>query len=1065
MTYGYRVLMALTLTLLCALAAQAQYVDDYKLEAALSRKLAEIQMFDFADLHMEHLRKSFSGDEALNVLEGEYYAAKGVRSKAVAAFEKIKRGSRYYPDACLARAKFAASTKEKIEAYEEFFGMVTNPPSRQDDCELYVKAILGLSNALKTDGKAAQAAKVLEKLDGVECAGGGEIDPRMMVILKSQVKLDAADTTWDETGKITPAQKTLVEASLKEMEKLLWSPYDMPAAMAYVESARAKILLGKPDEALDIIVQATSFLSEMEEALGRDAAQHSPLAGAYYYIARAFHAQGRSKNDTKLLTKALKKYYKVVEDYDKSALAPKALHQMEILKEAMGVEIQGGGNLSAQQQMKRDTADALYRKGELAKAADLYLEAAALNLKWRSVPETLRYAVSCLYKSKRYLEAEAIAELLGSAYPRSEDSQKALYSLGVALTKAAKEAKGQKLKDEYTEASVGSFSRFVQIAPTDPNAAMAAWRVAEYQYAKGGKMRDERTRLQGAGASTREVNDAILAMRAAYEAAIPAYKVLVENYGSTEYGMKALYKLGWVYRIRDINDESAKYFLKYCEVQDRPTEEKAISKFYAAEQLLRIETVLDDGETDVRKIFETFNANIKHYETVIGHYTELIEWLSKKNGFPSNDNTARYLQYASAMIGWCYDGQAAKCREATDWIDAKVEALNAPIEAAKAAAAAAAPPEPAEGEAPATAPAPAAIPELSPQEAALVKALEGARPRYEAIWKDRMLKAVEAFEAYADEHKNDEAQTAPILGKLGAIYIIELDDQVKGQAAFERLTRTFPNSIVAKESAFTLGRVYIKNGKWDKANEILLKEKENLGKYSFGNLYSIATKLWRDESKSEIGLDPELVLAANEAILVMARDPKHEDHADAKKREEKVNFQMAEVLTHLKQYDKTLAVYDTMMRTAEANKQKTGRYSAFYFDILFGQGDVYKAQGDLVKARKNYEQVLTNINAEALPEQYNHAVYEVGASMAATDNEELVKKSISRFMQIIQFSDMDKNPEIAPWVQAAYAGAAKSFALINNLDEASKLRKEYLQKFPRGAYRKQIMSLPSPKFF
>jgi serine/threonine-protein phosphatase 2B regulatory subunit len=59
------------------------------------------------------------------VLEGEYYAAKGVRSKAVAAFEKIKRGSRYYPDACLARAKFAASTKEKIEAYEEFFGMVT----------------------------------------------------------------------------------------------------------------------------------------------------------------------------------------------------------------------------------------------------------------------------------------------------------------------------------------------------------------------------------------------------------------------------------------------------------------------------------------------------------------------------------------------------------------------------------------------------------------------------------------------------------------------------------------------------------------------------------------------------------------------------------------------------------------------------------------------------------------------------------------------------------------------------------------------------------------------------
>ncbi|MFT5130205.1 MAG: tetratricopeptide (TPR) repeat protein, partial [Rhodothermales bacterium] len=557
MTDGYRVLGTLALTVFCTLAAEAQFVDDYKIEAALSRKLAEIQMFDLADLHMTQMRKSFAGDEALNVLEGEYYAAKGIRSKAVASFAKLKRGSKYYPEACLARAKFGADNAEKIKAYEEFFGIVTKPPSHPDDCDAYTRAILGLSGAYKNDGKAAKAAKVLEKLNDVQCGGDGTIDPRMMVILKSQTKLDGADKTWDKTGRITTAEKALAQASLKEMEQLLWSPYDMPAAMAYVESARAHILLGAPDKALDIIVQATSFLSEMEKALGRDAAQHSPLAGAYYYIGRAFHAQGRVKeNDKKLLTKALKKYYKVVDTYSQSSLAPKALQQMEILKEILGIVKIGDPNASRaqEQKLKRETADALYRNGDLAKAADLYLQTAALDLKGSIVPETLRYAVSCLYKTKRYLEAEAIGELLGEVYPRSEDAQKALYSLGVALSKASKEANTPARKEEFTEASVNAFGRFVRLAPTDSKASMAAWRVAEYQYAKGGKMRKLKDELSKKGAPVKEINAAILAMRAAYEAAIPAYTVLEENYGSTEYGMKSLYKLGWVNRIRDVND-------------------------------------------------------------------------------------------------------------------------------------------------------------------------------------------------------------------------------------------------------------------------------------------------------------------------------------------------------------------------------------------------------------------------------------------------------------------------------------------------------------------------------
>ena len=83
--------------------------------------------------------------------------------------------------------------------------------------------------------------------------------------------------------------------------------------------------------------------------------------------------------------------------------------------------------------------------------------------------------------------------------------------------------------------------------------------------------------------------------------------------------------------------------------------------------------------------------------------------------------------------------------------------------------------------------------------------------------------------------------------------------------------------------------------------------------------------------------------------------------------------------------------------------------------------------------------------------------------MAAGDNEEIVRRSVARFMQVIQFADAD-SPRIRPSVEDAYIEVARALTSLGDQERAIEYKREYLAKFHDGRHRKAFNSLPPKRF-
>ncbi len=83
--------------------------------------------------------------------------------------------------------------------------------------------------------------------------------------------------------------------------------------------------------------------------------------------------------------------------------------------------------------------------------------------------------------------------------------------------------------------------------------------------------------------------------------------------------------------------------------------------------------------------------------------------------------------------------------------------------------------------------------------------------------------------------------------------------------------------------------------------------------------------------------------------------------------------------------------------------------------------------------------------------------------MGASDNEETVRKSVARFMQVIQFADTD-DPKIRLSVEDAYIEVSRALASLGDQERAIKYKREYLAKFHDGRHRKAFNSLPPIRF-
>ena len=1000
------------------LCVTASAIDEFAVEAKLSKRLIEIGMFDYATLHVEGLQKTGAEPEAVSILNAQLLAGQGKRSAAYDVLKGVKSSSKYYVPALLLIPAMTSDLKARVAAYQAYFKAVPEPPAGAENCRDWQGVVMRYADSLKKQNRPGEVEKTLKLLEkGCGPGEGGAVDENMVAMIGLRFKLEALE----KEAKPAPAK---VDAVIKELEKMRWG-MDYFSSLAYVEIARAMILKGKFQEAIELLAENTEFLMNMHTGVVKDtgSSAQSPLAGAFYYIGIGYEKIGDSKKEgtterKKMHAKAYKKFRKVATDFSDASIAVKALMAKDRVGQKLGGvrESSQGASALKQQGIQKESADAQYRDKKYDRAIELYLKALNVAPGSKLAPEIMALCVACLKKQDRMLEAVALTMFMAEFYPDSPKTGDSLYNLAVSMWKTGidlnKTGKVEPAKAAKADA-IRMFAAFAEANPTHLKAAFAAYTVASEKYAQG----DEWKKKKAAAKSVKEGNEAILAMRKAFREAIPAFEYVVDNYGSSKYAAKALYRLAWIYRILT-NDEAteenedqlcADTFLKFCALATEPTADRLIAKYEAADRLYALGNMVA-GEK---------------------HFSELVGWIDS-GAFKGVDKVAEYRKNATAMNAWCVDAQALGLRGTMDAVREEIEAL---------------PPQ--EGGEPAVVPA-----EL---QAKLVKA--------EGEWKAGLKRAIDSFTQFLGQYAKDEQQAPSVMAKLGAIYTADLDDAAMGQTWFERLSKTFPNSSAAKQSVFTLGRVYIKNGQWAKANETYTKVKDQFAEHGYANLYFISRQPMQPAGEEkQIGLDPLIAIAANEALLAIAKDKKHEDNADAVKRRELVSLRVTDGYVAMKRFEDALSTYDRMIREEEQKKRASGKYSSFYFKVMMGQAQAFRVQGETQQAVDALNTVLSMINATSFPTVYFKAVCDLGDAMADSKDIKFVKKAAYMYQQTVEFAPRD-NEEILPYIERGYFGAAWNLSRLNMTDQANEMRKAYLSEFGDGKFRKEIYSLPSPEFF
>lgn len=1054
--YYHRSLMLVLCLIVFAPGLQAQYMDNFKYERRLARKLISmrIPMKDFAAYQIELMAKAFANDsDGVNLLYAELYIAKKQRKKAVGYLAKIKKGSSRYPDACRMRAKYATSPQEKAQAYKEYFSTLRGAPQDPDEIPDFVNDVLLYNKILLQQNKTREAARVMEWLK--KLPKKSQINPHMLTYLSARSALDSIDKEI-ANGDTAAAHAQEIQKAFKDLQNLTWN-MDYVASLAYGEMAHALVLQGKPDEALKTLNTAASFLQSMEQAIKKSTRSlvHSPLATAYFYIAASYYLKARAirRKDREaakdFLIKAINKYYKVATIYKGCALELPAMAKVSLIKEVLEKKFDTKVDFGKGEEQRANykAGVALYQSRDFARAADKFMQAAAVDLKGQIAPDALKFAAVCMYKTKQFLAAMAVTDFLADWWPHADDTHTALFNLGVTLAKEArKKPKNSPEALSLREDSNIVFRRFVTVAPRHPKAAWAAYRVAEYEYAQATAIRKEKQKMAKKGVPVAKLNKKITEMRQAYLRAVPIYNVLTQNYGSTDQGAKAYYKLGWIYHIVGDDEKSADNFLNYCASEERPVEEKVEAKFFAADHLMRSGNV-DDA---------------------IDNFKELLQWGGKDSPYPKNAKTKRYEENAEGLLAWCYDQQFRQLQ--TQIADLDKQLARMAKDTKKAAAVPAKKKnvkkvakkktgKTEEEKLEEQGPKPVLIKEEDPKikRVRLQKKMETARKN-----------ALQGFLTFVKNHPKSE-QTPANMAKLGSLYL-EQKDYKSATFWLEKLSKEFAGSNEAKSGLFSLGRAYCEVGQWDKASETFKKLIPNMKDMPAANLSYIAGKLNQpppNEKKSALSSD--VVIAANLEIIRRTESPQHPDYAKLLPKRERALYRAGEAYVRAGNLEKGVEYFDRIMaevaiynRKAKAEKRPT-RVSPYYYDILFRKGEAYTAAKQYGLAERSYNEILTYLSADKNPADYYEAVVKAGRVLLLEDKPKAVRKAAARFQQVIQFADASKKG-VKEWLEEAYYDGARTFSLLGDTVRANKLKEEYRTHFPHGKYREKILSLPPPKY-
>jgi len=633
--------LLLTILLFLALPT-AQAIDEFPYDLRLLQVLNQIEMFDYGELQISLMVKKYPEKKDLIQIEkAKMLYAKGKRKDGDKIIAGIKSNSPYYAECQLLAAENAYKRRDMdsaAKAYAKYFAIKLKNPPKEDpeDVETFTRAVRVYARVLEQQGNAGEAQKVIGYLAKVTQGEGSE---RQLGFLKIQTLLSAEEEKAEQRK---PVDTGAINNAIKVLKQMQWI-LDGVAAASYPETARAYILLEDYDKAMEALKVGSGFMGQVEEALQKDRnLAASPLAAALFYYGKAFKGKafkafkgGDRGEARKNLLEATKRFYKVVKDYGDCPYKTKAFAEFgkckNLLAEKFDTHIKlDVDNVGEELKMKMEQAIAFLVDENWAGALAIYLDGVRVGRRSREMPELASRLVVCYAKLDRFLEAEAIVSYLAEAFPKNEGTADSLLKLGAFMYQKGKSAKPK--DDRMISSAMAVWDHFVDVAPSHPKAPDIAFMIAENKYRIATEIGKQAADKQG-----KEKEDVKALAREAYMAAVPKYQRLVEQFSTRDKGIRALYKLGWIYYSTDQPKESADSFIRYCDSESDPkrNDDRLEAKFRAAEELM-----LSDAPADA-----------------VEHFTDLGKWLQPDSTkFDVATKVAKRVREDSASyLAWSFD--------------------------------------------------------------------------------------------------------------------------------------------------------------------------------------------------------------------------------------------------------------------------------------------------------------------------------------------------------------------------------------------------------------------------
>ncbi len=640
------------LAFLCLSPSQTIAFDEFDYDVRLIPRLAEVGMKSYALLHMQNMMQKYPDHkDHIYYAKARFHYKLNERRQGEEAVSMIPMGSPFYIESQLIMAEEAlrkGQLEAAEEAYKKYFQQVQKPASTDPMAvEAFQKAATYYAQVQIEKGDGAKAAEILGYLKNIEGDAAPEKDQMILTVARAVYQ---ATEVREDRGE--PIDKELVKKQIKILEEIQWrhTGYELITIESFIQMARGYIYLGEYEQALKtlkIIGESAAVVAEQVPP------EQSPLPAAFFYYARIFDEMARKSLDQGKREDAAKKikiaanFYndRLIKAFPKSGLLNKALlhygKMSELAKNKLELTLPkpvGMGDTGFP--VLVEAADRFYDVQEYEKAADKYLEAMRMARLNPSIPELALRLVFCLGETNRLLEATAIASYLADVFPDSEQAALALLQTGQRFFAKAKNMDEGEKKNATTEKAFQAWSTFVEVAPQHPNAADIAFLMAEFKYAAAEKV------VKQAG-ETKEIQEKEKLKEQARELfadAIPAYERIVELFPTTQRGVRALYKLAWIYYNINENKKAAESFLQYVrrETDPKRNRDRVQAKFYAAEQLMFSNTP----------------------STAVPHFQELLTWFKNDSIGPNvnYEGAERIKENAANYIGWSYDLSAEQLR-------------------------------------------------------------------------------------------------------------------------------------------------------------------------------------------------------------------------------------------------------------------------------------------------------------------------------------------------------------------------------------------------------------------